>query len=162
FSVPTFYARLLQADLPSGTFASVRLAVSAGERLPEELHAAWRARFGVEILDGIGATETIFMVLSNRPGQSRPGSSGLPVPGTGGPPARRRRRRGPRRRRGRPPRSHGLDEPRLLAPRGGLAPRVRGRVVLHRRRLRPRHRWLLPPPRAPRRPVQGRGPVGVA
>jgi acyl-coenzyme A synthetase/AMP-(fatty) acid ligase len=38
--------------------------------------------FGVEILDGVGATETVFMVLSNRPGQSRPGSSGVPVPGT--------------------------------------------------------------------------------
>lgn len=82
FSVPTVYARLLHADLPAETFGSARLCVSAGERLPAELHAAWRQRFGVEILDGIGATETIFMVLSNRPGQSRPGSSGVPVPGT--------------------------------------------------------------------------------
>jgi benzoate-CoA ligase family protein len=82
FSVPTFYARLLRAELPSDTFRSVRLAVSAGERLPAEIAVAWRERFGVEILDGIGATETIFMVLSNRPGLSRPGSSGTPVPGT--------------------------------------------------------------------------------
>ena len=29
-----------------------------------------------------GATETIFMVLSNRPGESRAGSTGVPVPGT--------------------------------------------------------------------------------
>ena len=82
FSVPTMYARLLRADLPSDVFSSVRACVSAGERLPAEIYEAWRARFGVEILDGIGATETIFMVLSNRPGQSRPGSSGVPVPGT--------------------------------------------------------------------------------
>jgi benzoate-CoA ligase family protein len=82
FSVPTFYARLLRSDLPDGAFASVRCAVSAGERLPEEVARAFRRRFGVEILDGIGATETIFMVLANRPGQSRPGSSGRPVPGT--------------------------------------------------------------------------------
>jgi benzoate-CoA ligase family protein len=82
FSVPTFYARLLRAELASDTFRSVRLAVSAGERLPAEIAVAWRKRFGVEILDGIGATETIFMVLSNRPGLSRPGSSGTPVPGT--------------------------------------------------------------------------------
>ena len=82
FSVPTFYARLLRAELSSDSFRSVRLAVSAGERLPAELAVAWRERFGVEILDGIGATETIFMVLSNRPGLSRPGSSGTPVPGT--------------------------------------------------------------------------------
>jgi benzoate-CoA ligase family protein len=82
FSVPTFYARLLRSELPPDSFGSVRLAVSAGERLPAELAVAWRERFGVEILDGIGATETIFMVLSNRPGLSRPGTSGTPVPGT--------------------------------------------------------------------------------
>ena len=81
FSVPTFYSRLLGAGLPSESFASVRVSVSAGERLPSELSHAWRARFGVEILDGIGATETVFMVLSNRPGESRPGSTGRPVPG---------------------------------------------------------------------------------
>lgn len=82
FSVPTVYARLLRAELPRDTFTSVRHCVSAGERLPAGIHQAWRERFGVEILDGVGATETIFMVLSNRPGQSHPGSSGTPVPGT--------------------------------------------------------------------------------
>jgi benzoate-CoA ligase family protein len=82
FSVPTFYARLLRANLPRDAFRSVRACVSAGERLPAELYEAWRARFGVEILDGLGATETIFMVLANRPGKSRPGAAGTPVPGT--------------------------------------------------------------------------------
>ncbi len=82
FSVPTLYARLLQAELPRDTFRSVRACVSAGERLPPEVYAAWRERFDVEILDGLGATETIFMVLSNRPGQSRAGATGTPVPGT--------------------------------------------------------------------------------
>jgi benzoate-CoA ligase family protein len=82
FSVPTMYARLLRADLAPDSFRSVRACVSAGERLPPEVYEAWRARFGVEILDGLGATETIFMVLSNRPGASRAGSLGTPVPGT--------------------------------------------------------------------------------
>lgn len=82
FSVPTFYGRLLRADLPRDTFRSVRACVSAGERLPAELYEAWRARFGVEILDGLGASETIFMVLANRPGKSRAGSAGVPVPAT--------------------------------------------------------------------------------
>jgi benzoate-CoA ligase family protein len=82
FSVPTFYGRLLRANLRPDTFRSVRACVSAGERLPAELYEAWRARFGVEILDGLGASETIFMVLSNRPGKSRAGSAGVPVPGT--------------------------------------------------------------------------------
>jgi benzoate-CoA ligase family protein len=82
FSVPTFYGRLLRARLPADAFRSVRACVSAGERLPAELYEAWRARFGVEILDGLGASETIFMVLSNRPGKSRAGSAGVPAPGT--------------------------------------------------------------------------------
>jgi benzoate-CoA ligase len=82
FSVPTFYARMLRADPAPGAFGPVRLAVSAGERLPPDLQRAYGERFGLEILDGMGATETIFMALSNRPGRSRPGSCGTPVPGT--------------------------------------------------------------------------------
>ena len=82
FSVPTFYARVLAAELPADSLASVRVCVSAGERLPAEVYRAWRERFGLEILDGIGATETIFMVLSSRAGASRPGTTGGPVPGS--------------------------------------------------------------------------------
>ena len=81
FSVPTFYARALAADLPRTTFSSTRACVSAGERLPREIAAAWRDRFGVEILDGLGATETVFMALSQRPGGSRSPATGRPVPG---------------------------------------------------------------------------------
>lgn len=81
FSVPTVYARLLHADLPADAFRSVRQCVSAGEKLPAEIYRAWRERFGVEILDAVGATETIFMFVTNRPGQSRAGCSGTPSPG---------------------------------------------------------------------------------
>jgi len=81
FSVPTVYARLLHADLPADTFRSVRQCVSAGEKLPAEIYEAWRERFGVEFLDATGATETIFMFVTNRPGQSRAGCSGTPAPG---------------------------------------------------------------------------------
>jgi len=61
--------------------SSLRLCVSAGEALPEEIYTRWRERFGVEIIDGIGTTEILHIFLSNRPNQVRPGSSGLPVPG---------------------------------------------------------------------------------
>jgi len=82
FSVPTFYARMLRAELPRDTFRSVRACVSAGEHLPADVYDAWRERFDIEILDGLGATETIFMILANRPGTSRAGSTGKVVPGT--------------------------------------------------------------------------------
>jgi benzoate-CoA ligase family protein len=81
FGVPTFYAALLAADLPADTFASVRLAASAGEPLPAELYRRFTSRFGVDIIDGIGSTEALHIFLSNRPGQVRPGTTGQAVPG---------------------------------------------------------------------------------
>jgi benzoate-CoA ligase family protein len=81
FGVPTFYAALLNAGLASETFASVRVAISAGEALPPEIHRRFGERFGVEIIDGIGTTEILHMFVSNRPGRSVPGTSGTPVPG---------------------------------------------------------------------------------
>jgi benzoate-CoA ligase len=81
FGVPTFYAAVLASDLPADSFASVRQAVSAGEAMPPALFERFRARFGVEILDGIGSTEALHIFLSNKPGQVRPGSTGVAVPG---------------------------------------------------------------------------------
>ncbi|WP_067793982.1 benzoate-CoA ligase family protein [Actinomadura formosensis] len=81
FAVPTFYAALLNADVPVEAFASVRLAVSAGEPLPAELCRRFTARYGVEVLDGIGSTECLHIFLSNRPGRVRPGTTGTAVPG---------------------------------------------------------------------------------
>jgi len=81
FAAPTAYAAMLAADLPADTFASVRLAVSAGEAFPADLHDRFTARFGVEVLDGIGSTEALHIFLSNRPGRVRPGTTGEVVPG---------------------------------------------------------------------------------
>jgi benzoate-CoA ligase family protein len=81
FAVPTFYAAVLASDVPDGTFAPLRQAVSAGEALPAELFLRFRDRFGVEILDGIGSTEMTHIFLSNRPGRVAPGASGTPVAG---------------------------------------------------------------------------------
>lgn len=81
FAVPTFYAALTASSLPDDTFSSVRLSASAGEPLPAPLQKRFTDRFGVEILDGIGSTEALHIFLSNRPGDIRPGTTGLPVPG---------------------------------------------------------------------------------
>jgi benzoate-CoA ligase family protein len=84
FSVPTNYAALLTHQPERGRefdLSSVRLAVSAGEALPAPLYERFKQRFGVEILDGMGSTEALQMVLSNRPGRARPGSSGQVIPG---------------------------------------------------------------------------------
>jgi len=81
FAAPTAYAAMLAAALPADTFASVRLAVSAGEAFPADLHQRFTDRFGVAVLDGIGSTEALHIFLSNRPGRIRPGTTGEVVAG---------------------------------------------------------------------------------
>jgi acyl-coenzyme A synthetase/AMP-(fatty) acid ligase len=61
--------------------SSVRHAISAGEALPAPLFERFKQRFGVEILDALGSTESLQMVIANRPGEARPGSSGKIIPG---------------------------------------------------------------------------------
>jgi len=83
FGVPTLYAAML-ADpncTPETGSARLRRCVSAGEALPEELGRAWKARFGVDVLDGVGSTELLHIFLSNRPDDVRYGRSGKAVPG---------------------------------------------------------------------------------
>jgi benzoate-CoA ligase len=83
FGVPTLYAQMLQAAETgaAGDCSSLRLCVSAAEPLPAEIVRRWKARFDVDILDGIGTTEALHIFISNREGKVRPGSSGQPVPG---------------------------------------------------------------------------------
>ena len=83
FGIPTLYAAMLQVKDADARYdlSCLRLCVSAGEALPEELYRRWQERFGVEILDGIGTTEILHIFLSNRPGHARPGSTGQAVPG---------------------------------------------------------------------------------
>lgn len=89
YSVPTFYAALLR-EIDRGLsvdFSSVRVAVSAGERLPPEIFHQFHQRFGLEIVDAIGSTEMLQMFLSPRPALNgrpaaiRAGSCGTAVPG---------------------------------------------------------------------------------
>jgi benzoate-CoA ligase family protein len=84
YAVPTAYAAMLSVAERSDRkydVSSLRVCSSAGEPLPAALYERWRARFGVEILDGIGSTEALHTFISNRPGRARPGSSGELVTG---------------------------------------------------------------------------------
>jgi len=83
FAVPTLYAAILASPhctRENGSDA-LRLCVSAGEALPEEVGKGWRARFGVDIIDGVGSTEMLHIFLSNAPGDVRYGTQGKAVPG---------------------------------------------------------------------------------
>ncbi|MGA7453239.1 MAG: benzoate-CoA ligase family protein [Rhodoplanes sp.] len=80
-SVPAFFRNLLregQAMQPA--FKAVRYYISAGESLPESLYLRWREVTGRPIIEGIGATETIFMMISGTPEEHKPGATGKPMP----------------------------------------------------------------------------------
>ncbi len=84
FSLPSNYAALLAHESASGIefdLSCVRQAISAGESLPVPLLERFKRRFGLEILEGLGSTETLHIVISNRAGGVRPGSSGEIIPG---------------------------------------------------------------------------------
>jgi benzoate-CoA ligase len=82
YGVPTLYAAMLAAaDLPARSAVNMRMCVSAGEALPREIGERFTAHFGCEILDGIGSTEMLHIFLSNRAGDVRYGTTGVPVPG---------------------------------------------------------------------------------
>jgi len=84
FSVPSNYVKLLAHRAPAGRefdLSGVRHGISAGEALPATVFHHFKKRFGVEILDAIGSTEGLHMLISNRPGEIRPGSSGKVIPG---------------------------------------------------------------------------------
>ncbi len=83
YGVPTLYAAMLASpELGRGAGSNnLRICVSAGEALPQEVGERWRELVGTDIIDGIGSTEMLHIFLSNRPGDVSYGSSGIPVPG---------------------------------------------------------------------------------
>ncbi len=78
FTAPTAYKAMLAAGK---TVSSLTKAVSAGEHLPKATWEAFREATGVEIIDGIGATEMLHIFISASGADIRPGSTGRAVPG---------------------------------------------------------------------------------
>jgi 4-hydroxybenzoate-CoA ligase len=83
YGVPTLFAAMLNDETAKHARCGDRLRIctSAGEALPQSVGNAWKARFGVDILDGVGSTELLHIFLSNAPGDIKYGCAGRPVPG---------------------------------------------------------------------------------
>jgi len=80
-SVPAFYRSLLRDGLAKRPcFKTIRHYISAGEALPESLYARWLEATGVPIVEGIGATETIWLMVGGTPTSHKPGATGKPFP----------------------------------------------------------------------------------
>ena len=85
YTAPTFYRQLAphmqELATQRGQRSALRLCVSAGEGLPDATRALWKDATGIDMMDGIGATEMFHIFISTVPGQVRRGAIGQVVPG---------------------------------------------------------------------------------
>jgi 2-aminobenzoate-CoA ligase len=80
FTAPTSY-RAMAVRGPELRATKLRKCVSAGEVLPAATRALWKEATGIELIDGIGATELLHIFISADEAHARPGATGVPVPG---------------------------------------------------------------------------------
>ncbi len=80
FTAPTNYRTMAQHGAALRG-SSLRQCVSAGEVLPASTRELWREATGIELIDGIGATEMLHIFISADEAHARPGATGKAVPG---------------------------------------------------------------------------------
>ena len=84
-TAPTSYRAMAEAargmKLSVAQGGSLRQCVSAGEALPAATRALWKSATGIELIDGIGATEMLHIFISADEAHARPGATGTVVPG---------------------------------------------------------------------------------
>lgn len=79
-AIPSMHAAILRSkSATSDLMKSVYLAVSGGEPLPDELAKGYRERFGIDLLQGYGLTETSPVCAIELPTAHRAGSIGRPI-----------------------------------------------------------------------------------
>jgi 2-aminobenzoate-CoA ligase len=80
FTAPTMY-RAIAALAPQFDLRRLKKCVSAGEALPDATRQLFKQATGIEIIDGIGATEMIHIFISHTPERTRRGATGYAIPG---------------------------------------------------------------------------------
>ncbi|MBT9554026.1 MAG: AMP-binding protein [Hydrogenophaga sp.] len=80
YTAPTFY-RQMAAFAKQHGIGRLRISVSAGEGLPDATRQLWKEASGLEMLDGIGATEMFHIFISSPPESVKRGAIGQVVPG---------------------------------------------------------------------------------
>ena len=82
FTAPTAYRAMIGSS-DEFDLSSLRAGVSAGETLPKPTWDQFKEAMGVELIDGIGATELLHIFISASGGDIRPGATGVPLLGVG-------------------------------------------------------------------------------
>jgi 2-aminobenzoate-CoA ligase len=80
FAAPTSY-RAMAALATQFDLTCLRKCVSAGEGLPAATRQLWKEATGIELIDGIGATELMHIFISHDETHAKPGATGKPVAG---------------------------------------------------------------------------------
>ena len=80
FTAPTFW-RQMAALAKDYDLSSLKKCVSAGEALPDATRQSWKQATGIEIIDGLGATEMMHIFISHTPEKVRRGATGYVIPG---------------------------------------------------------------------------------
>jgi 2-aminobenzoate-CoA ligase len=80
YTAPTFYRQMAPYAKQNGV-GQLRISVSAGEGLPDATRQLWKEASGIEMLDGIGATEMFHIFISSPTEAVRRGAIGQVVPG---------------------------------------------------------------------------------
>ncbi len=80
YTAPTFYRQMAPFARQHGV-GRLRISVSAGEGLPDATRQLWKEASGLEMLDGIGATEMFHIFISAAPQDVKRGAIGKVVPG---------------------------------------------------------------------------------
>ena len=80
--VPTVYRQIIQkTDATRDTVPSLRMCMSAGEHLSDDMLSQWRTRFGMEIFEAVGMSEFSYYLSQSIHRPIRAGSAGFPQPG---------------------------------------------------------------------------------
>jgi len=77
--VPTMLHALAQQDITGCDLSALRVAVSGGASLPEDIMRTFEDKYGIEVLEGYGMTETASSCSFNRPGDRKVLSIGKPL-----------------------------------------------------------------------------------
>jgi long-chain acyl-CoA synthetase len=77
--VPTMLHALAREDITGRDLSALRVAVSGGASLPEDVMRTFEDKYGIEVLEGYGMTETAASCSFNRQGEKKVLSIGKPM-----------------------------------------------------------------------------------